>query len=53
MNDTCFVILAKAPVDEGAVEGWNGPVWNGVDIHFMRMMLRARGDAAGAAAGIG
>ncbi len=41
INDTCFVILAKAPVDEGAINGWNGPVWNGVDIHSMRMMLRA------------
>jgi uncharacterized protein (TIGR03435 family) len=41
INDTCFMILAKAPADEGAVEGWNGPVWNGVDIHSMRMMLHA------------
>jgi uncharacterized protein (TIGR03435 family) len=41
INDTCFVILAKAPVDKGAVVGWNGPVWNGVDINSMRMMLRA------------
>ncbi len=41
INDTCFVIAAKAPADEGAVAGWNGPVWNGVDIHSMRMMLRA------------
>ena len=41
INDTCFVIQAKAAADEGAVEGWNGPVWNGVDIHSMRMMLRA------------
>jgi uncharacterized protein (TIGR03435 family) len=41
IDDTCFVILAKAPIEEGAVTGWNGPVWNGVDINSMRMMLRA------------
>jgi uncharacterized protein (TIGR03435 family) len=41
IDDTCFVIQAKAPAEEGAATGWNGPVWNGVDIHSMRMMLRA------------
>lgn len=37
----CWQVLAKAPVEEDAVAGWNGPVWNGVDIDSMRMMLRA------------
>ena len=41
IDDTCFVVVAKAPVEENAVAGWNGPVWNGVDIDSMRMMLRA------------
>ena len=41
IDDTCFAIQAKAPAEESAVTGWNGPVWNGVDIHSMRMMLRA------------
>ena len=41
MDGTCFAVVAKAPVQEGAVAGWNGPVWNGVDIDSMRMMLRA------------
>ena len=41
MDGTCFVVLAKAPVEENAAPGWNGAVWNGVDIDSMRMMLRA------------
>jgi uncharacterized protein (TIGR03435 family) len=41
IDDTCFTVVAKAPVEEGSVAGWNGPVWNGVDIDSMRMMLRA------------
>jgi uncharacterized protein (TIGR03435 family) len=41
MDATCFLVVAKAPVQEDAVAGWNGPVWNGVDIDSMRMMLRA------------
>jgi uncharacterized protein (TIGR03435 family) len=41
IDDTCFTVVAKAPVEENAVAGWNGPVWNGVDIDSMRMMLRA------------
>jgi uncharacterized protein (TIGR03435 family) len=41
IDDACFVVVAKAPVEENAVAGWNGPVWNGVDIDSMRMMLRA------------
>lgn len=36
-----FVVTAKAPPQNGAKEGWDGPVWNGVDIDSMRMMLRA------------
>ncbi|MBZ5577036.1 MAG: TIGR03435 family protein [Acidobacteriia bacterium] len=36
-----FVVEAKAPAQEDAVSGWNGPVWNGVDIDSMRQMLRA------------
>jgi uncharacterized protein (TIGR03435 family) len=41
LDGHCFVVVAKAPVQEDAVPGWNGPVWNGVDIDSMRMMLRA------------
>lgn len=41
IDDTCFTVVAKAPVEEGSVAGWKGPVWNGVDIDSMRMMLRA------------
>ncbi len=41
IDGPCFVVVAKAPVQEDAVAGWNGPVWNGVDIDSMRMMLRA------------
>lgn len=41
MDDTCFVVVAKAPFDQDAPEGWNGPVWNGLDIDTMRAMLRA------------
>ena len=41
MDGTCFAVVAKAPVQEDAVAGWNGPVWNGVDVDSMRMMLRA------------
>jgi uncharacterized protein (TIGR03435 family) len=41
MDGACYTVIAKAPVEEGAVAGWNGPVWNGVDINSMRMMLRA------------
>jgi uncharacterized protein (TIGR03435 family) len=35
-----WVIAAKAPTPEDSV-GWNGPVWNGLDLNSMRMMLRA------------
>jgi uncharacterized protein (TIGR03435 family) len=46
IDDACFTVVAKAPVQEGSsaganAAGWNGPVWNGVDIDSMRMMLRA------------
>jgi uncharacterized protein (TIGR03435 family) len=36
-----FEVIAKAPAQEDAVAGWNGPVWNGVDVDSMRKMLRA------------
>jgi uncharacterized protein (TIGR03435 family) len=41
MDSPCFTVVARAPFEEDAVSGWNGPVWNGVDIDSMRMMLRA------------
>jgi uncharacterized protein (TIGR03435 family) len=41
MDAIQFVVIAKAPAQEGAVAGWNGPVWNGVDVDSMRKMLRA------------
>jgi uncharacterized protein (TIGR03435 family) len=41
MNDTGWVVLAKAPVEKDAAPGWNGPVWNGLDIDSMRQMLRS------------
>jgi uncharacterized protein (TIGR03435 family) len=40
-NPTCWRIEAKAPVEEGGAAGWNGPVWNGLDIDSMRKMLGA------------
>jgi uncharacterized protein (TIGR03435 family) len=41
LDSTHWVIEAKAPVQEDAQSGWSGPVWNGVDLNSMRMMLRA------------
>jgi uncharacterized protein (TIGR03435 family) len=41
MDTTRFEVVAKAATEEGAVTGWNGPVWNGVDLDSMRMMLRS------------
>ena len=40
MDTTPFAVIAKAPVPDDAVAGWNGPVWNGLDIDTMRKMLR-------------
>lgn len=40
-NSTCWQIEAKAPVPKGGATGWNGPVWNGLDIDSMRKMLGA------------
>jgi uncharacterized protein (TIGR03435 family) len=41
MDTTVWVIVAKAPTQEETPAGWSGPVWNGVDVNSMRMMLRA------------
>jgi uncharacterized protein (TIGR03435 family) len=41
LDATRFEVVAKAPTEEGAIAGWNGPVWNGVDLDSMRTMLRA------------
>ena len=41
MDTTIWVVVAKAPAQEDSPAGWNGPVWNGVDLNSMRMMLRA------------
>ena len=40
LDGTCWQVLAKAPAQEDAPQGWNGPVWNGVDIGSLRRMLR-------------
>ena len=32
LDTTRFEVVAKAPAQEGAAAGWNGPVWNGVDL---------------------
>jgi uncharacterized protein (TIGR03435 family) len=40
-DKNCFVVDAKSPAQEDAVRGWNGAVWNGVDLDTMRMMLRS------------
>ena len=40
MDGTCYVVEAKGPAQEDAPAGWNGPVWNGMDIDSMRSMLR-------------
>jgi uncharacterized protein (TIGR03435 family) len=41
MNQTGWVIVAKAPVQKDTAPGWDGPVWNGLDIDSMRQMLRS------------
>jgi uncharacterized protein (TIGR03435 family) len=41
MESTCYEVLAKAPIEEGFSAGWDGPVWNGLDLDSMRRMLRA------------
>lgn len=40
MGTTVWVVVAKAPTQDDS-SGWNGPVWNGLDLNSMRMMLRA------------
>lgn len=37
----CWAIAAKTSADREAAPGWVGPVWNGVDIDTMRLMLRS------------
>jgi uncharacterized protein (TIGR03435 family) len=39
-ESTCFEVVAKAPIEEGFGAGWDGPVWNGLDVDSMRNMLR-------------
>ncbi len=46
MDSPCWEILAKMPVERnvlGTVNpgGWNGAIWNGVDLDTMRMSLRS------------
>jgi uncharacterized protein (TIGR03435 family) len=46
MDSPCWQILAKIPAEQnvlGTVNpgGWNGPIWNGVDVDTMRMSLRS------------
>lgn len=46
MDSPCWQILAKMPVEQnvlGTVNpgGWNGALWNGVDLDTMRMSLRS------------
>jgi uncharacterized protein (TIGR03435 family) len=40
MESICYEVLAKAPIEEGFGAGWDGPVWNGLDLDSMRTMLR-------------
>ena len=46
MDDPCWQILAKVPVEQDVLGtanpvGWNGAIWNGVDLDTMRMSLRS------------
>ena len=40
MEPTCYEVVAQAPIEDGFGAGWNGPVWNGLDLDSMRTMLR-------------
>jgi uncharacterized protein (TIGR03435 family) len=40
IDEHCFVVQAKGPARADAPAGWDGPVWNGMDIDAMRSMLR-------------
>jgi uncharacterized protein (TIGR03435 family) len=46
MDSPCWQILAKLPVEQNVLGtanpgGWNGAIWNGVDLDTMRMSLRS------------
>ena len=41
IDSTRWVVIAKAPTEQDAAAGWNGAVWNGVDIDSMRAMVRS------------
>ncbi|HWF09193.1 MAG TPA: TIGR03435 family protein [Bryobacteraceae bacterium] len=46
MDSPCWQILAKVPVEQNVLgtanpAGWNGAIWNGVDLDTMRMSLRS------------
>jgi uncharacterized protein (TIGR03435 family) len=46
MDAPCWQILAKVPIEQDVLGtanpvGWNGAIWNGVDLDTMRMSLRS------------
>jgi uncharacterized protein (TIGR03435 family) len=46
MDSPCWQVLAKAPIEQNVLgaanpAGWNGAIWNGVDLDTMRMSLRS------------
>jgi uncharacterized protein (TIGR03435 family) len=41
LDASCWLVQAQAPVARNAALGWNGPLWNGVDVDSMRTMLRS------------
>jgi uncharacterized protein (TIGR03435 family) len=46
MDSPCWQVLAKVPVEQNVLgtanpAGWNGAIWNGVDLDTMRMSLRS------------
>ena len=46
MDSPCWQIVAKVPSEQNVLGtanpgGWNGAIWNGVDVDTMRMSLRA------------